>query len=110
MGESNASLMTCEPLLYRPQWGAYGRAAAELSVLFTTQAAIDADVAGRWSLHTRLVATRNTRALTKRDMLHNDALPAIEVDPETYRVTADGELCSCDPVDRVPLGRLYVLK
>jgi urease subunit alpha len=110
MGESNASLMTCEPLLYRPQWGAYGRAAAELSVLFTTQAAIDADVAGRWSLSTRLVATRNTRALTKRDMLHNDALPAIEVDPETYRVTADGELCSCDPVDRVPLGRLYVLK
>jgi urease subunit alpha len=110
MGESNASLMTCEPLLYRPQWGAYGRAAAELSVLFTTQAAIDADVAGRWSLHTRLVATRNTRALTKRDMLHNDALPAIEVDPETYRVTADGELCSCDPIDRVPLGRLYVLK
>jgi urease subunit alpha len=110
MGESNASLMTCEPLLYRPQWGAYGRAAAELSVLFTTQAAIDADVAGRWSLSTRLVATRNTRALTKRDMLHNDALPAIEVDPETYRVTADGELCSCDPIDRVPLGRLYVLK
>jgi urease subunit alpha len=110
MGESNASLMTCEPLLYRPQWGAYGRAAAELSVLFTTQAAIDADVAGRWSLSTRLVATRNTRALTKRDMVHNDALPAIEVDPETYRVTADGELCSCDPVDRVPLGRLYVLK
>ena len=58
----------------------------------------------------RLVATRDTRGLTKRDMLHNDALPAIEVDPETYRVTADGELCSCDPVDRVPLGRLYVLK
>jgi urease subunit alpha len=110
MGESNASLMTCEPLLYRPQWGAYGHAAADLSVLFTTQAAIDADVAGRWSLRTRLVATRNTRALTKRDMLHNDALPAIEVDPETYRVTADGELCSCDPLDRVPLGRLYVLK
>jgi urease subunit alpha len=110
MGESNASLMTCEPLLYRPQWGAYGRAAADLSVLFTAQAAIDADVAGRWSLCRRLVATRNTRGLTKRDMLHNDALPAIEVDPETYRVTADGELCTCDPVDRVPLGRLYVLK
>jgi len=49
-------------------------------------------------------------ALTKRDMLHNDALPAIDVDPETYRVTVDGELCTCDPVDRVPLGRLYVLK
>jgi urease subunit alpha len=110
MGESNASLMTCEPLLYRPQWGAYGRAAAELGVIFTTQAAIDADVAGRWSLSRRLVPTRGTRALTKRDMLHNDALPAIDVDPETYRVMVDGELCTCDPVDRVPLGRLYVLK
>jgi urease subunit alpha len=110
MGESNASLMTCQPLVYRPQWGAYGLAAKDLSVLFTTQAAIDADVAGRWSLRKRLVSTRDTRALTKRDMLHNDALPAIEVDPETYRVTADGELCHCDPADRVPLGRLYILK
>src|SRR5206468_8190720 len=55
MGESNASLMTCEPLLYRPQWGAYGRAAAELGVIFTTRAAIEDDVAGRWSLSRRLV-------------------------------------------------------
>lgn len=110
MGESNASLMTCEPLVYRPQWGAHGRAAAEPGVIFTTQGAIDADVAGRWSLSRRLVPTRNTRALTKRDMLHNDALPAIEVDPETYRVAVDGEPCTCDPVERVPLGRLYVLK
>jgi urease subunit alpha len=110
MGESNASLMTCEPLVYRPQWGAYGEAAKSLSVTFVTQAAIDADVAGRWSLGKRLVATRQTRGLGKRDMLHNDALPTIEVDPETYRVTVDGELCTCEPVDSVPLGRLYVLK
>ena len=110
MGESNASLMTCEPLMYRPQWGAYGPARQDLSVTFMSQASIDADVAGRWSLRKRLVPTRNTRELTKQDMLHNDALPAIEVDPETYRVTADGELCTCEPVDRVPLGRLYVLK
>jgi urease subunit alpha len=75
-----------------------------------TQAAIDADVAGRWSLRKRLVATSQTRGLSKRDMLHNDTLPAIDVDPETYRVSVDGELCTCDPVERVPLGRLYVLK
>jgi urease subunit alpha len=110
MGESNASLMTCEPLTYKPQWGAFGRARQGLSVTFMAQAAIDADVAGRWGLEKRLVPTRNTRALTKADMLHNHALPAVEVDPETYRVTADGELCTCEPVDRVPLGRLYVLK
>jgi urease subunit alpha len=110
MGESNASLMTCEPLLYRPQWGAYGPARQDLSVVFATRAAADGDIAGRWSLRKRVIATRDTRGLTKRDMLHNDALPSIEVDPETYRVTVDGEVCTCDPVERVPLGRLYVLK
>jgi urease subunit alpha len=110
MGESNASLMTCEPLLYRPQWGAYGSACQDSSVTFMTQASIDSDVAGRWRLQKRLVATRDTRGLSKRDMLHNDAVPAIDVDPETYRVTVDGEVCTCDPVDRVPLGRLYMLK
>jgi urease subunit alpha len=110
MGESNASLMTCEPLLYRPQWGAYGPARQGLAVTFMTQAAIDADIAGRWSLNKRLVPTRNTRSLSKREMLHNDALPEIEVDPETYHVSVDGELCTCDPADTVPLGRLYVLK
>jgi urease subunit alpha len=110
MGESNASLMTCEPLLYRPQWGAHGPARQDLGVTFMAQAAIDADVAGRWSLRKRLVATRNTRGLSKRDMLHNGALPLIEVDPETYRVTADGEPCTCEPAERVPLGRRYVLK
>jgi urease subunit alpha len=110
MGESNASLMTCEPLLYRPQWGAYGPARQDLSVTFMTQAAIDAGVGERWSLRKRCVPTRNTRALTKADMLHNDAAPQITVDPETYRVEVDGELCTCEPLERVPLGPLYVLK
>jgi urease subunit alpha len=110
MGESNASLMTCEPLVYRPQWGAYGPARQDLGVTFCAQAAIDADVAGRWRLAKRLVAPRGTRKLTKRDMVRNHALPSITVDPETYRVEADGELCTCEPLDRVPLGALYVLK
>jgi urease subunit alpha len=110
MGESNASLMTCEPLVYRPQWGAYGPARQGLSVTFMTQAGIDGGAADKWSLRKRLVATRNTRRLTKEDMLHNDATPSISVDPETYRVEVDGELCTCEPLQRVPLGALYVLK
>ena len=110
MGESNASLMTCEPLVYKPQWAAYGPACQDVSVTFVAQAAIDAGVAERWRLEKRLVATRNTRRLTKRDMLHNDATPRITVDPETYRVEVDGELCTCRPLERVPLGSLYVLK
>jgi urease subunit alpha len=110
MGESNASLMTCEPLTYRPQWGAYGPAPQDLGVTFTSAAAIDSGVAERWRLNKRLVATRATRALSKRDLLHNDAAPDIRVDPETYRVEVDGELCTCEPARQVPLGQLYVLK
>jgi urease subunit alpha len=110
MGEANASLMTCEPLRYRPQWGAYGPACQDVAVTFTNQGAIDVGVAERWSLRKRLVPTRGVRTLTKRDMLHNDATPEITVDPETYRVEVDGELCTCEPMERVPLGSLYILK
>jgi urease subunit alpha len=110
MGESNASLMTCEPLLYRPQWGAYGQAKKALSITFMAQAAIDDGIPGRLGLEKRCVAPSGTRTLTKRDLLWNDALPEITVDPETYRVEIDGELCTCNPMERVPLGPLYVLK
>jgi urease subunit alpha len=110
MGESNASLMTCEPLIYKPQWGAFGEAPARLGVTFMSPAALEAGAPERWGLRKRAVATRDTRRLTKADMLHNDALPEIEVDPETYRVTVDGELCTCEPLERVPLGAMYVLK
>jgi len=110
MGESNASLMTCEPLVYRPQWGAFGRAKRALSVTFMAQAAIDGGVPARLGLEKRCVAPRGTRALGKRDLIWNDALPEIKVDPETYRVEVDGELCTCEPMERIPLGQLYVLK
>jgi urease subunit alpha len=110
MGESNASLMTCEPLLYRPQWGAYGPAKKALSVTFMAQAAIDDGVPGRLGLEKRCVPARGTRKLTKRDLIWNDALPQITVDPDTYRVEVDGTLCTCEPMQRVPLGPLYVLK
>jgi urease subunit alpha len=110
MGESNASLMTCEPLRYRPQWGANGPARHATSLTFMAQAAIDAGVPERIGLRKQAAAPRGTRALTKSDMVLNDALPDISVDPETYRVEVDGELCTCEPMTRVPLGQLYVLK
>jgi urease subunit alpha len=110
MGESNASLMTCEPLVYRPQWGAFGGARHALSATFMAQAAIDDGVPGLLGLQSRCVGARGMRSLTKRDMIWNDALPEIRVDPETYRVEVDGELCTCEPLASVPLGPLYVLK
>jgi urease subunit alpha len=110
MGEANASLMTCEPLRYRPQWAAYGRAPSDVSVNFVAAAAVEADLGARLGLQTPLVACRGARSLTKADLLHNDYLPDIAIEPDTYRVTVDGQPCVSTPMSRVPLGRRYTLK
>jgi urease subunit alpha len=110
MGEANASLMTCEPLKYRPQWAAYGRTPADVSVNFVAAAAIDAGLGARLGLNTPLVACRGARSLSKADLLHNDYLPQITIEPDTYRVMVDGQLCESPPMTTVPLGRRYTLK
>lgn len=110
MGEANASLMTCEPLKYRPQWAAYGRTPADVSVNFVAAAAVDADLGARLGLNTPLVACRGARALTKADLLHNNYLPEITIEPDTYRVMVDGQVCTSTPMTSVPLGRRYTLK
>jgi urease subunit alpha len=102
--------MTCEPLVYKPQWGAAGPARHATSLTFMAQSAIDAGVPERIGMRKQAAAASGTRSLTKRDLVHNDALPSISVDPETYRVEVDGELATCEPMTSVPLGRLYVLK
>jgi urease subunit alpha len=109
MGESNASLMTCQPLVYRPQWGSHGGARHKTCVTFVSKAALAEKIPERLGLVTPCVAVEGTRKLTKHDMLWNNTVPAITIDPETYRVEVDGELCTCEPLDRVPLGPLYVL-
>lgn len=110
MGDSAASLMTCEPLMQRPQWGAFGKNPGALGVSFVAQAALDADIRGRLGLEKRLVGVRNTRTIGKADMLHNDACPEIRVDPETFNVYADGELATCEPAAEVPLAQRYMLR
>lgn len=110
MGEANASLMTCEPLKYRAQWAAYGQAPADVSVNFVAQQAVDADLGGRLGLATPLVACSGARSLTKSDLLHNNTIPQITVDPDTYRVEIDGVECISSPMSRVPLGRNYTIK
>ena len=110
MGEANASLMTCEPLKYRPQWAAFGRAPADLSVNFVARAAVDAGLGEALGLETPLVACAGARTLTKQDLAYNDVLPEISVDPDTYRVDINGETCTSTPMSRVPLGRSYTIK
>jgi urease subunit alpha len=109
-GEANASLRYCEPTCYKPMWGAHGPAIQDLSMTFMAQAAVDSGIAAKLRLNKKCVGTHGTRKLTKKDMLWNDALPVIKVDPETYRVEIDGELAICKPMIKVPLGRLYMFK
>ncbi|MBW4691758.1 MAG: urease subunit alpha [Lyngbya sp. HA4199-MV5] len=110
MGESNASLMTCEPILYRPQWGSFGSAKQSTSFCFVTQTALEHGLPDKLKLRKQLLPVEGTRSLSKADMLHNNACPEIEVDPDTFQVRVDGEIATCEPVSRVPLGRLYMFR
>ncbi len=109
MGDPNASIPTPQPVHYRPMFGAFGRAVTATSVTFVSQAALETDLAARLGLVKPLVACRGTRTLTKADMKLNQAMPRIEVDPQTYEVRADGQPLVCDPADRLPLGQRYFL-
>jgi urease subunit alpha len=110
MGDSAASLMTCEPMLMRPQWGAFGRAPAALSACFVHPLAIARDLPGALGLAKKMLPVGGTRAKSKRDMLWNDACPKISVDPETFDVFVDGVLATCEPAREVPLARRYMLR
>ncbi|MCS0503649.1 urease subunit alpha [Ancylobacter mangrovi] len=110
MGDSAASLMTCEPLLMRPQWGAFGRAAPALSACFVHPLAIEDGLAGTLGLSKALLPASGTRTLTKRDMVLNAACPDIRIDPQTFEVFVDGTLATCEPYDTLPLAQRYMLR
>ena len=110
MGDSAASLMTCEPLLMRPQWGAFGRAKQALSACFVHPRAIEAGLGARLGLHKALLPAHGTRALGKSDMLRNDRCPDIRVDPQTFDVHVDGVLATCEPAAELPLAQRYMLR
>jgi urease subunit alpha len=110
MGDSAASLMTCEPLLMRPQWGAFGEAKKPLSACFVNPAAIDAGIGGSLNLRKQLLPSRGTRKLNKSHMLHNTACPNITVNPQTFDVMVDGKVLTCEPAKVVPLAQRYMLR
>ena len=107
MGDGNASIPTPQPVIARPMFGAYGGALHACSVHFVSQAGIDGKALA--GLARPLAAVRGCRTLRKQDMVMNDALPKIEVDPETYEVRADGELLTSEPADVLPLAQRYFL-
>jgi len=109
MGDPNASIPTPQPVHYRTMFAALGRATAATSVTFTSNLAIEANIAQQLKLNKRLVAVRGCRRVQKRDLIHNDYQPHMEVDAQTYEVRADGQLLTCEPAKVLPLAQRYFL-
>jgi urease subunit alpha len=109
MGDPNASIPTPQPMYYRPQFGAFGKALTGTSLTFTSQYALDHGLADRLGLQKKLVAVKKCRAISKADMVLNTATPNVEVDPETYTVKADGEVLTCEPATELPLAQRYFM-
>ena len=109
MGDPNASIPTPQPVSMRPMFGSFGTAVGRTSISFVSQACVASGQAAQYGLQKRIEPVVKCRGVNKSDMIHNTATPAITVDPETYQVTADGEILTCEPVDRVPLAQKYFL-
>jgi urease subunit alpha len=109
MGDPNASIPTPQPVLFRPMFGSFGRAPFTASCTFLSQAAMDRGVPAALGLQKRAAAVKRCRGIGKRDLKLNDALPRIEVDPETYEVRADGRLLTCEPLAVLPMAQRYFL-
>ena len=110
MGDPNASIPTPQPTHYRPMFGAYGKARLATSLTFVSGTSLNKGLARKLKVGKQLVAVENTRGgISKKSMLHNGATPKITVDPETYAVTADGELLVCEAATELPMAQRYFL-
>jgi urease subunit alpha len=109
MGDPNASIPTPQPVHYRPMFGSLGGALSATSVTFLSAAGMASGLGDKLGLKRRLVTVKNTRAIRKTDLVFNDALPVMEVDPQTYEVRADGQLLTATPATVLPLAQKYFL-
>ena len=109
MGDANASIPTPQPVISRPMYGQLGKALFSTSITFISQAAFDDKVHEKLGLQKMILPVRGIRKLTKKDMKLNSETPEITVDPQTYEVKVNGELITCEPVDKVPMGQRYFL-
>ncbi|TDL90077.1 urease subunit alpha [Vibrio vulnificus] len=109
MGDPNASIPTPQPVLYRPMFASFGKAVASTSITFLSKASYEAGIHNDLGLKKIVRAVSNIRNLTKKDMRLNGETPVIEVDPQTYEVTVDGDLITCEPAEILPMAQRYFL-
>jgi len=107
MGDPNASLPTCQPLMYRRMYGALGGAVGTTCANFISQASLDLGIKERYGLEKQAIAVKNCRAISKADMVLNSYAPVIKVNPETFAVTIDGVHLTCPPIKEAKLNQMY---
>ena len=109
MGDPNASIPTPEPVYYRPMFGAMGKAKYSTSVTFTSKSAIRNGLQKKLGLRKKLLSVKNCRNISKKNMVYNNLIPKIEIDPETYVVKVDGKVATTEAAQKLSLSRLYNL-
>ena len=109
MGDPNASIPTPEPVIYRPMFGSFGGAMPKTKVTLLSKVAVELGIPEKIGMQGGYVAVGNCRGLTKSHMVRNDATPKIEIDPETYQVTVDGKIATCEPAKELPLTQLFFM-
>ncbi|MEO6637174.1 MAG: urease subunit alpha [Ginsengibacter sp.] len=109
MGDPNASIPTPQPVIYRHMFGAYGRALFNTCFTFVSQVSIDNGIVSSYNLQKKILPVKNCRKISKKDLIHNDKTPQIDVNPETYEVKVDGEHITCEPLAEVALAQRYFL-
>jgi urease subunit alpha len=109
MGDPNASIPTPQPVIYRHMFGAYGKAVYKTCITFVSQASVENGAVKKYDLDKLVIPVKNCRNISKKDLIHNDATPQIDVNPENYEVKVDGVPITCEPVAVVPLAQRYFL-
>lgn len=109
MSPENASIPTPQPVHFRPMFGSFGSSLTQSSITFVSKAGLALDVGGKFALKKRLSAVQNIRQVKKADMVHNDLAPAMDIDPQSYAVKANGELLTCEAATVLPMAQRYFL-
>jgi urease subunit alpha len=109
MGDPNASIPTPQPVIYRHMFGAFGKALFSTCATFVSGISLENNVVQHYGLQKMILPVKNCRNISKKNLIHNDATPNIEVNPENYEVKVDGEIITCEPVSVLPLAQRYFL-
>lgn len=109
MGDPNASIPTPQPVIFRHMFAAYGKALHKTCISFVSQSSLDKNIVQQYQLQKMVLPVKNCRNISKKDLIHNDATPQIDVNPENYEVKVDGELITCEPMSVLPLAQRYFL-